>query len=115
MPIYSYRWTDAQGGTFDEFQKMVDDPLSEYRGRPCERTIHRAAVRTQYGAGSGTNPIKMLSIGVDSIEEVHAFRRRNPGVDISDNPNDEDFGVPVARSRTQKLRILANEGFQETN
>lgn len=115
MPMYSYRWTDEAGGNFEEFQHMREDALKQKNGRPCERTLQMFRPVTKYGEGSGTNPIEMLSIGVDSEEEIAAFRRRNPGVEISSDRNDRNFGVPIATSRKEKLQILKNEGFVETN
>lgn len=115
MPMYSYRYEDAAGGEFEEFQHIRDDALTVHDGRPCRRTIQQAKVRTQYGEGSHTEPIEMMSIALDNEDEIADFRQRNPGVAISSNRRDRNFGVPVARSRSEKLRILEREGFVETN
>lgn len=115
MPMYPYRFTDAVGGEFEEFQHMSESALTEKGGRPCEKTAFASRVRTNYGEGSGTDPIAMMSIAVDHEDEIAEFRGRNPGVEISDRRGDPNFGVPIARSRSEKLRILKNEGFVETN
>lgn len=114
MPMYPYRFLDT-GEEFEEFAHMNDPPLIEKNGRKVERAVCVSRVRTNYGEGSGTEPIEMMSIGVDTEEEIAAFRARNPGVEISDNRHDRNFGIPIAKSRTEKLRILKNEGFVETN
>lgn len=114
--MYEYRYDDAQGGAFETFQTMREEALIEHQGRPCHRvppTSFRA--ETRFGKGNGCKPIEMMSIAVDSPEEVQAFRQRNPGVEISDVAGDPLFGVPIAKSRREKLRILEKEGFVETN
>lgn len=115
MPMYDYEYTDQTGGTFSEFQRMTEEALSEHNGRPCRRRISAPAVRTQFGAGNRCDPIKMLSIALDNEPEIDDFRRRNPGVEISSDRRNPDFGVPIATSRSQKLKILKNEGFVEKN
>lgn len=115
MPLYDYRFTDEQGGDFTEVQSIHADALITKDGRPCEKTIQKPRVRTKYGEGSGTSPIEMLSIAVDNEDEIDEFRKRNPGVEISRDRRDRNFGVPIATSRSEKLRILKAEGFVETN
>lgn len=115
MPMYDYKYTDEQGGTFDTFQHMSESAHTEHEGRPCERTVQAFRPVTNFGEGNGCEPIEMMSIAVDSPEEIVSFRQRNPGVEISDVPGDPRFGIPVARSRREKLRILEKEGFVETN
>ena len=115
MPTYGYRFTDEQGGEFEEFQHMTESAFTVRDGRPCERTVNAPKPHTLYGKGCGTSPIEMMSIAVDSEEEVDAFRRRNPGVEISRDRDNRNFGVPIAKSRSEKLRVLQNEGFIETN
>lgn len=115
MPMYDYKFTDTSGGTFEEFQPMSAEHLTEKDGRPCERLVSVPKTHTAYGEGNGADPIKMLSIAVDNEEDVDAFRVRNPGVEISRDRSSPDFGVPVARSRKEKLRVLKTEGFIETN
>jgi putative FmdB family regulatory protein len=50
MPIYEYRC--ERGHTFDEMQRMSDDPLTECRecGAPVQRVFHPVAVHFK---GSG--------------------------------------------------------------
>lgn len=115
MPMYRYRYTDEAGGEFEELGRMKDPALATHEGRPCERVPQLPSVRTQYGEGSHTDPIKMLSIAVDNEADVDDFRRRNPGTEISRDRSSPDFGVPVAKSRSEKLRVLEREGFMETN
>lgn len=115
MPMYSYKFTDPAGGVFEEFQYMREDALVFKDGRPCERTVQAFKAVTNYGEGSGTNPIEMMSIALDNEDEIDDFRQRNPGVEISRDRRDRNFGIPIAKSRKEKLRILDREGFAETN
>ena len=50
MPLYEYRC--EKGHTFEVFQKMTDDPVSECErcGRPVQRVFHPVAVHFK---GSG--------------------------------------------------------------
>lgn len=113
MPRYDYVYTDADGGTFETFHSMHEPDLTEYEGRPCRKGVVSPKMRTRFGEGNHAEPIEMMSIAVDSKAEVAAFRTRNPGVEISDRPGDPKFGIPIATSRSEKLRVLKTEGFQE--
>jgi hypothetical protein len=115
MPMYNYHFTDEQGGEFEEFQHISENALIVKDGRPCERGVNAAVPMTRFGKGNGCDPIEMMSIALDTEEEIQEFRARNPGVEISDNREDRAFGVPIAKSRAEKLRILEKEGFVETN
>jgi hypothetical protein len=57
----------------------------------------------------------MMSLAVNTPEQLDEFRQRNPTAEISDDPNNPLYGVPIARTRQEKLRILRNEGFVEKN
>lgn len=113
MPQYDYVYEDT-GESFIEFQQMKEEPLTEHNGRPCRRTVSSFTPQTRYGKGNRCNPIEMMSIAVDSPEEVAAFRQRNPGVEISDRAGDPLFGIPIAKSRSEKKAILATENFVDT-
>lgn len=62
-----------------------------------------------------SKPIEMFSIGMNDDEEIREFKRKCPDVDVSTDPRDEMYGVPVARTRQQKLAALEAAGFEETN
>lgn len=113
MPMYPYEWTDAVGGEFEEFQHMSENPFTEKDGRPCCRTVPMFQPITRFGKGNQCDLIEMLSIAVDTRQDISDFRQRNPGVQISSAPGDPLYGVPIASSRAEKLRILDAEGFVE--
>jgi len=82
-------------------KQMTRDYAAEAAGPHLDREYHK--------------PIQMHSIGLTTREEIDDFRRRNPNATISDDPNDELYGVPIAHTRAEKLRILEQEGFEERN
>lgn len=111
MPMYPYD-CESCNHRDDEFQKMEDPHLIDcpkcrqpsYKRRPClAHTSHK-----EY-----SKPIEMFSIALDHEDEIREFQRRNPEAQISTNRNDPLFGVPIARSRHEKLAILEKEGYQE--
>lgn len=114
MPTYGYRYTDTEGGEFDEFQHIHEDAFTVKDGRPCERTVAAFKPQTRYGKGNTCEPIEMMSIALDNEDEIQEFRARNPGVEISSDRADRNFGVPIAHSRSQKKAILDKEGFVDT-
>lgn len=70
---------------------------------------------TAHRTGIFDKPIEMLSVAVDNPSEIVDFRKRNPGVEISHDRADPNFGVPIARTRKEKMAILRNENFEERN
>jgi hypothetical protein len=62
-----------------------------------------------------STPIEMHSIACIYPEQIEEFKRDCPGVDCSDNPEDPLYGVPIARSRRDKLKALDSAGFVEKN
>lgn len=125
MPLYTYAYTDQDDHlspgedreTVDLFQHIREDAYTTHpeNGRPIRRVPQLARAHTKYGEGNGCRPIEMMSIALDNEDEIAAFRQRNPGVEISSRRSDPLFGVPIATSRSEKLRILDREGFIETN
>jgi putative FmdB family regulatory protein len=115
MPLYDYKCVQCEH-VETEFRPM--HARNENGKCPeCEAATER---QFDFGADRGmtrefAKPIEMLSIALNSDAEITAFRQRNPDVDISTNRNDPAYGVPIARTRQQKLAILDREGFQELN
>jgi len=116
MPCYEYAYEDVSTGeTVELYQTMAEPAYAVHpeTGRPLRRVPQLPRVHGQYGEGNGCEPIEMLSIALDNEDEIAAFRQRNPGATISGRRGDPLFGVPIAHSRGEKLRILDREGFQE--
>lgn len=112
MPMYSYAC--VCGHTDDEFQKMSSEPLTVCP--KCQGPTYRRVPTVPH-----TNliefhkPIEMFSIACNSDAEIREMQIKAPGVDISTDPRDEMYGVPIARNRAQKLAALNAAGFVETN
>jgi len=60
-------------------------------------------------------PIMMFSMACNTPEEIAQLRRQAPDVEVSDDPTDELYGVPIARNRQQKLKALEVIGWEEKN
>lgn len=105
MPRYDYYCPNC--GVCEEFQHMREDTLEM-----CPRC--QAGYTKLISKPSGAmereyrTPIELLSVAPANEAEEIMFRQRNPDAEMKD-------GVPIARTRKQKLRILKNEGFEEKN
>lgn len=58
-------------------------------------------------------PIEMFSIAMDDTDEIRRFKARCPDVDISDDPRNDNYGLPIARSRKAKMQALAAANCSE--
>ena len=56
-------------------------------------------------------PIEMYSLAPVDHAEILALKQACPDVNISINPNDEMYGVPVARNETERKQVLKAMGF----
>ena len=116
MPMYEHK-CPACGHTDTMFRSMAEahlNPSCPRCGQEMERDFQAE------GAGPHTeqafrHPIEMHSIALTNDEDIKAFKQRNPDVDVGTDPNRDDYGVPIAHSRAEKLRILKKEGFEERN
>jgi len=59
--------------------------------------------------------IEMMSIAMENPQEIRDFARRCPDVQISEDPKDPNYGIPVARNRKAKVQALKAAGYQEIN
>jgi len=96
----------------EEFQHITDEALTD-----CEKCGARGSLHTVPTAPHTQleyhKPIEMFSIGLTDDEEILAFKGQCPDVDVSMDPSDEMYGIPVARTRQQKLQALRAVGFEE--
>lgn len=60
-------------------------------------------------------PIEMMSLAVETDEEINRIREKCPDIEISSDPNSADYGIPIARTRKAKKQLLRSEGYVETN
>lgn len=116
MPMYEF--VCEQCGHCDDYYRTMGDAWQEAPCPMCGVPMHRdyrAEAAGPHLDKAFTNPIEMHSIAVTNEEDIKAFKHRNPDVEIGTDPNRDDYGVPIARSRAEKLRILKQEGFEEKN
>lgn len=112
MPLYPYK-CDECAHTSEEFQHIRDEPLTEC---PVCKSAYKRTITT-FGTGNKLfkKPIEMMSIALEEPGEIREFQRRNPDVKIETNEAHPLYGIPIAHSREEKMRILRAEGFQEKN
>lgn len=116
MPVYCHRCS-ACGETLTDFRSMGESDqtimcpkCAEPMGRDynAERAGNHSMVEF-------AKPIEMYSIGLNDDDEIREFKRRCPDVDVATDPNNPLYGVPIARTREQKLAALEAVGFEEKN
>lgn len=111
MPIYSYKCVEC-GHAKDEYMRMSSIPVL-----PCpacgKDTYEKQVVRPHSDLVEFATSIEMQSIGCNSMDEIRQMQAA--GVECSDDPRSELFGVPIARNRKEKLKALRVAGFQESN
>jgi len=88
-----------------DLDETFNPPCSECGGAT---TRNYAAEGRAFRTRTFETPILMYSIA-PSPDEIPAFRKACPDVDLT------DLGVPIARNRPEKLRILKHFGHQEMN
>lgn len=111
MPIYEYE-CEACGHEDDEFQFMHDDHLTicpkcqmaEYKRRPS--LPHSDMIEFH-------KPVELYSIALNDDEEIRAFKRKAPDVHVETDPRSEMYGIPIAKTRKQKLDALEAMGHVE--
>lgn len=91
--------------------KVTEDPVWP----ECCGEIMPRVYGTAHRTGIFEKPIEMLSMAVDNESEIAGFRHRNPGVEISHDRANPNFGIPIARTRKEKMAILRHEGYEERN
>jgi hypothetical protein len=60
-------------------------------------------------------PIVQYSIAMERLEDIREFQRKAPDVEISDDHKNPLYGVPIVKSRFQKLQALRASGYEEAN
>lgn len=112
MPLYSYECETCSHAD-DEFQRMSDEHLTT-----CPKCgavdYHRRVALPHTDMLEFHKPIELYSVALNTDEEIRAFKRTAPDVFVETDPRSEMYGVPIARSRKQKLAALEATGCVET-
>lgn len=113
MPLYTYECSVCHTVDDDVYQSIHDGPHTtcpHCHALAYGRVPTRPHVEKEFAA-----PIEMHSIAATTPDEVEDFARRCPDIEMSRDPSDPLFGVPIARTRKQKLAALDAVGFEEKN
>ncbi len=107
MPFRSFKCVDC--GRIDEhLTDLHDDGCPDCPDCDGQTTRnYRAEGHRKHSTGAFGKPITMYSVAMDPTE-VGDFKRAFPDTDL-------DMGVPIARNRPEKMRILKHFGYQENN
>ena len=93
-----------------EFQSLMDDTVPVCCKQPMNRDYAADADPRRRPTQEFQKPIELYSIALNP-EEIPDFRRLCPGVEVADTG--PLMGIPIARTRQQKLRALRTMGFEE--
>ncbi len=111
MPVYTFKCRIC-GHADDEYQRMSAANTQECPACHAPE-YHKQVSLPHTDLKEYHTPIEMLSIAMEDREEIRAFKQRCPHVDLSDDPRDRNYGVPVARTRKAKREALAAAGYVE--
>lgn len=111
MPAYVF--VCPCGLTKEEFRSIKDeaDPPTCPCGCEMKRDYAAECVGSRV-TGAYDKPIDMYSIAMNH-NEIEDFRRKCPGVEVP--TSGPMMGVPVVRTRSEKMRALKAAGFEEQN
>lgn len=112
MPLYDYRCECGVEAT-DVFRTMRNE--SPELCPKCGRAMEKVPVLPHTDLKEYHQPIEMFSIAMEDPQEIADFARKCPDVEISMDPTDENYGLPIAKNRKGKLQALKAAGFTESN
>lgn len=111
MPLYEY----CCGSCGHEDLEVKSMSFPALVGCPkCGHKAYQRQISLPHNIQDYRKPIEMFSIAMNTPEQVADFKRRAPDVDVSDDPRDPDFGLPIARNLTQKRQALKAVGYADT-
>lgn len=114
MPMYEYKCYMSHCGHADlEYLKMADGHQVVNCPKCKFHSYAKQVSRVHTDLKEFSTPIVMHSIGCTDMGQIREMQKA--GVSISDDPRDENFGVPIAHSRHEKLKALKVAKFQEAN
>lgn len=111
MPLYVYQCSQC-GHEAEEFFHIRSIPDDVFCPQ-CDSKMGRVPCRIGTPLAEYGKPIEMHSVALCHPDDIAAFKRRYPDIECSTKPDDPLYGVPVAKSRAQKLQVLRGEGWEE--
>lgn len=114
MPLYDYKCPKCDQEVSDVFRRMMsthDEPCPN-----CGAAMAKVPSLPHTDIKEFGTPIEMYSIALDNDEQIRDFvRKTNGNIDVPTDPNDPMYGIPIARTRKQKLAALEAAGYVERN
>ena len=109
MPLYEYQcpmcgWSSTEYFPMD---KADSQPACAECGSSMKRDYGLEAAGPHLDRPF-THPIELHSLAPATDEEIAEFRHRHPDVEFQN-------GAPIARTRSEKLKIMRKEGYEEKN
>lgn len=114
MPLYEFRCQTCQHQD-GEYRKMGDFQQEEKCPKCGAHTYMKQVSLTHTDQVAFHTPIEMNSVGTIDPNEIRRLKKECPLANISDDPRDPLYGVPVAPSRAAKKQVLRAQGFVERN
>lgn len=114
MPIYVYL-CERCNKVHETFQHITDDSIiaCPICGEQDPLINHKVPQLPHTDMIEFARPIEMLSIALNTDDEILEFKQKCPDIDISLDPTSINYGIPIARTRKQKLQALDAVGFVE--
>lgn len=111
MPLYDFKCR-ACGHAAEEYQRMSAPPSQDCP--QCGAPEYNKQVSLPHtDLKPFHKPIEMYSVAMEDLGEIRAFKQRCPDLDLSDDPADPMYGIPVAATRKAKLQALKAAGYVE--
>lgn len=104
MPLYDYKCPVCD----QQVELLI--PMLEYQSEQpctCGAVMQRIFTTKKSHSPNFRKPIEMFSVAPTSPQELEAFRRKCPDVELTRQL------VPIAHNRTEKKQILRAVGFEE--
>ena len=114
MPIYDFKCQRCEHIERDVFERMSTAAIQCPKCQVVDAMI-RIPVLPHTDLHAYHTPIEMQSIAMEDQAEIRRFKMKCPDVQISDDPRDENYGIPIAPNRKAKLQALKAAGYQEIN
>jgi putative FmdB family regulatory protein len=114
MPRYDYACSSC-GHAAEEVHSIHLDSLTICP--KCQKPDYSKQIvaRSRPTSASSTPPSRCTPSPLTMMTRSRSSRCRAPDVDVATDPRDEMYGIPIARSRKQKLQALKAMEFTELN
>jgi len=110
MPIYDYK-CGACGHEEEEYRKILNTPSVEICPK-CKKFEYIRIPSAFHTHKDFSKPVEHYSLAPVHHEDVMALRAKLPSeVQMSTDPNDELYGIPISRNETERQQVLKAAGY----